>query len=271
MAWPCGQLLEHSLATIIGQNPRDLEEARPSVVVQPERAPADTNIYTTFYRMRLFGRGKKKEPEGPQESIVQMRATLEMLEKKEKHLETKIVAETATAKQYVVSNKSMALMALKRKKMYEQQREHTRGARFNLETQMLAIENANVNMETLKAMKTGSATMKTMHGALNVDKVDATMDDIREQMDLANEINAAISTPLGMDYGLDEDELDEELEQLEQSELEKTMLDVKSPAMPARSPVLSAVSSVEEKSVASLPATVDEDAELEELRASMAL
>lgn len=56
--------------------------------------------------MRLFGRSKKKEAEGPQDSIVQMRATLEMLEKKEKHLEGKIGAETATARQYAVSNKS---------------------------------------------------------------------------------------------------------------------------------------------------------------------
>lgn len=223
--------------------------------------------------MRLFGRGKKKEPEGPQESIVQMRATLEMLEKKEKHLETKIAAETAIAKQYAVSNKSTALMALKRKKMYEQQREHTRGARFNLETQMLTIENANVNMETLKAMKTGSAAMRTMHGALNVDKVDATMDDIREQMDLASEINAAISTPLGTDYGLDEEELDEELEQLEQSELDQALLNVKSPAMLVQSPMSATAVSVHSapEKTSPPPATVDEDAELKELQASMAL
>lgn len=214
-----------------------------------------------------------------------------MLEKKEKHLETKITAETGTAKQYAVSNKSsttrcvyfhqyslnnpclVALMALKRKKMYEQQREHTRGARFNLETQLLAIENANVNMETLRAMKAGSSTMKSMHGEMNVDKVDATMDDIREQMDLANEINAAISTPLGMDYGLDEDELNEELEQLEQSELDKAMLDVKSPVPVETAPVKSpaSTSSVSMPMTPSPLATADEDAELEELRASMAL
>lgn len=167
----------------------------------------------------------------------------------------------------------MALMALKRKKMYEQQREHTRGARFNLETQLLAIENANVNMETLRAMKAGSSTMKTMHGEMNVDKVDATMDDIREQMDLANEINAAISTPLGMDYGLDEDELNEELEQLEQSELDKAMLDVKSPAPLATTAPAAAVPAAKAPAVASpaSSAAADEDAELEELRASMAL
>ena len=31
----------------------------------------------------------------------------------------------------------------------------------------------------------------------NIDKVDDTMDEIREQMDIANEINDAISQPLG--------------------------------------------------------------------------
>lgn len=162
--------------------------------------------------------------------------------------------------------------------MYEQQREHTRGARFNLETQLLAIENANVNMETLKAMKAGSATMRSMHGELNVDKVDATMDDIREQMDLANEINAAISTPLGMDYGLDEEELDAELEQLEQSEMEKAMLDVKTPASATKSAGSVPPINVSAGTMPAAPATAaaapvkdDEDAELEELRASMAL
>lgn len=59
-------------------------------------------------------------------------------------------------------------MALKRKKMYESQREHTRGARFNLETQILTIENANINLETLSAMKVGSATMKSIHGEMYI-------------------------------------------------------------------------------------------------------
>lgn len=52
--------------------------------------------------------------------------------------------------------------------MYEAQREHTRGARFNVETQILAIENANVNLETLNAMKVGSAAMKNIHGEMYI-------------------------------------------------------------------------------------------------------
>lgn len=150
--------------------------------------------------------------------------------------------------------------------MYEQQRENIRGARFNLESQVLAIENAHVNLETINAMKAGSSAMKNIHGEMNVDKVDNTMDDIREQMDLANEIAAAISTPLGMDLGLDMDELDAELEQLEQEELDATLLDAKVGPVPT----MPAVAAERAPQVAS-PVMSNEEAELEELRASMAL
>lgn len=164
------------------------------------------------------------------------------------------------------------MMALKRKKMYESQKQHTQGARFNLETQILAIENANVNLETLNAMKTGSATMRSIHGELDVDKVDNTMDDIREQMDLANEISAAISNPLGMDLmggAMDEDELEAELEQIEQAELDATLLDVKAgAAMPSLGTGAKSSQSISSPAAAQ---QVDEEAELEDLRQSMAL
>lgn len=55
---------------------------------------------------RLFGSSKKKVVEAPKDSILTMRSTLEMLEKKEKHLDTKIAAEVALARQHAVSNKS---------------------------------------------------------------------------------------------------------------------------------------------------------------------
>lgn len=108
------------------------------------------------------------------------------------------------------------------------------------------------------------------------------MDDIREQMDLANEISSAISNPLGLDTGIDEDELAAELEQLEQAELDATLLDVKSVSgvgvgvsqsripqqqQQVKSPGLSSGTGTKSKSQAEL----DEEKELEELRASMAL
>lgn len=38
----------------------------------------------------------------------------------------------------------------------------------------------------------------------NIDRVDQTMDSIREQMDLTNEISDAISNPVGMGHDIDE-------------------------------------------------------------------
>lgn len=177
--------------------------------------------------MRLFGKSsaKKKTDLSPQDSILHMKSTAEMLERKEQHLLSKISSEESSARHAAsVSNRPAALISLKRKKLYEQQLEHCRGARFNLETQIIAIENANMNLETLGAMRSGSAAMKSIHGSMDLDAVDATVDDIREQMDLAQEISVAISQPMGLDVGVDEDELLRELDLLEQEEVDKSLL-----------------------------------------------
>ena len=47
------------------------------------------------------------------------------------------------------------------------------------------------------------------------------MDDIAEQQDLANEISAAISSPMGFGNDVDEDELLAELEGMEQEEMDR--------------------------------------------------
>ena len=57
-------------------------------------------------------------------------------------------------------------MALKRKRAYEDQINKIMGSRMTLETQVMAIENANVNLETMNAMKAGADAMKQIHGAL---------------------------------------------------------------------------------------------------------
>lgn len=227
--------------------------------------------------MRLFGSSsgsKKKTAEGPKESILQMRSTLEMLEKKEKHLDNKILQETEFARIHASSNKNQALMALKRRKQYEIQQENIRGARFNLETQIMTIENAHINLETLQAMKAGSSAMKSIHGELDIDKVDDVMDEVKEQMDLANEISQSISNPLGMDTGIDMDELEAELERFEQEALDAALLETTKPPV---TPVIASINPTHVASTASMnksssqPIRNDEDAELEELRASMAL
>lgn len=122
----------------------------------------------------------------------------------------------------------MAQAALRQKKAYENELDRIAGTRMTLETQVNAIESANMNLETMTAMRRGADALRNIHGSLNIDRVDSTMDSIREQMDLTNEISDAISNPVGMGHDLDEDELKDELEELEQQELNERLVGAES-------------------------------------------
>lgn len=137
--------------------------------------------------MNLFF-GKAKSKTTAKDAIYKLRETLGMLEKRQTFLETKAENELKIAKanatknrrgMYLVMKKCflvqqkeltfytlVALMALKRKKAYEANIEKINGARMTIETQMMAIENANVNLETMGAMRAGAEAMKNIHGSM---------------------------------------------------------------------------------------------------------
>ncbi|KAG9286770.1 hypothetical protein G9A89_012320 [Geosiphon pyriformis] len=213
--------------------------------------------------MQLFF-GKTKPKANAKDAIVRLRDTLQMLEKRENHLQSKIDTELENAKRNATGNKRAALLALKRKKQYESQIEKISGARLTIETQVMAIENANVNLETIKAMEKGAEAMKAIHGSMDIDKVDDTMESIREQMDLADEISIAISAPM-TSIDLDDDELNAELEELEQEALDSQLLTAETP------PVTVPNAPTTEPGIRVKQVDSEEDAELEDLRAAMAL
>ena len=64
------------------------------------------------------------------------------------------------------------------------------------------------------------------------------MDEIRDQMDIANEISEAISQPIGFGIDMDEDELAAELEELEQEELDAKLLGMEKPSAAASLPTV---------------------------------
>lgn len=116
-----------------------------------------------------------------------------------------------------------ALFALKRKKLYEAEIEKIQNVKMTLETQVMNLESAAQNAETFKAMEMGSKTMKKIRTEVGIEKVDDIMDEIKEEMELANEINQAISQPVDP-LLTDEDELLAELQELETADLEKELL-----------------------------------------------
>lgn len=91
--------------------------------------------------------------------------------------------------------------------------------------QVNTLESANLNAETMGAMKKASEAMKVIHGNMyvltshlhhcisvtdeirwayrTIDQVDATMADVHEQRAIADEIANAISNPGGQDMDSD--------------------------------------------------------------------
>jgi len=199
-----------------------------------------------------------------------MRETLEMLEKREAYLQSKINHEISEAKrQMALKNKRAAMMCLKKKKTYEAQIEKISGASMTIQTQLMAIEGANVTSQTLDVMNMGARIMKDLHKNMTVEDVDKTMEDIQSQMEIATEIETAIAQPLG-NVMFDEDELDAELEALEQENLDEKFLNVTAPSGPISEPA--AKQPAAKVAVKSPPQSqIDEEAELRALEDSMAL
>jgi charged multivesicular body protein 4 len=180
------------------------------------------------------------------------------------------------------------MAALTRKKLLEKDLDKWTNTKNTIEQQVFTLENANINLETMKAMKSGADAMKGIHGSLyrltirlrangrSPEKVDTIMDDIRDQMAVSNEISEAIARPaLGTD--IDEDELREELEQLEQEELDTKLVgvDVPSQRMPTaperRIPLTEAYLTAEPVQKQKTKEEEDEEAELRALQAEMAI
>ncbi|KAJ1554721.1 hypothetical protein HK405_004231 [Cladochytrium tenue] len=215
----------------------------------------------------------------PKDAIIKLREQLELLEKREKFLESQIDKELKVARANASKNKRAALMALKKKKAIEGQIERISGSRLTLEQQIMTIETANINMETMNAMKTAANALNTIHKNMDINQVDKIMDSLADEMAVANELSEAITRPVdnGMEY--DDEELLKELEDLEQEELDQRLLNTglgAAPPVPETNVPATIVAAPELPSVALQPRPVrpskaeEEDEELAALRASMA-
>lgn len=78
------------------------------------------------------------------------------------------------------------------------------------------------------------------------------MDEVREQQQIAEEISNVISNPIAFGQDVDEDELMKELEEMEQEELDRVLLDTEPvatlPAVPSHEPAASVPAAASSKS-----------------------
>lgn len=216
--------------------------------------------------MSLFNMFKSKPaPQGPRPSaaIEELRRVEEMLIKKQEYLETKVAAELDIMKKNGMRNKRVSMQALQRKKRIELQLAQIDGTLSTIAVQRETLENSTVNSEVFNAMGHASKAMKGAHKGMNIDDVEDVLEDVREQQELADELNQAVGRPMGYGQQMDDDELLAELEEMEQQELDEQLLstETRAPSLPAV-PSHSFADSVPTPTQSSKPASKSKDDEL---------
>lgn len=108
-----------------------------------------------------------------------------------------------------------AMTVLKRKKMYEAQREQVYNQSFNIDQTKFACDSAKDTAVMVEAMQNTQVQLKQQYKAFDMDKIEDTMDDMEELMEMGNEINEMMGRSYGVPDEIDEDELEAELADLD--------------------------------------------------------
>lgn len=116
----------------------------------------------------------KKNPT-PKDAILGLRQQLDMLQKREVHLENQIEEADRLARKNVNTNKTAARGALRKKKMHEHNLEQLQAQIATMEQNVMAIETANINYANLEVMRQAGKAMKKIHNGLDMDKVETIM------------------------------------------------------------------------------------------------
>lgn len=109
-----------------------------------------------------------------------------------------------------------AMEVLKRKRMYETQRDQLAGQQFNIDQASFGIDSAKASVATVAAMKAANTELKaTIKNDLKIDDVDELADDMAELMDEFQEINEALAQNFSTPEDINEADLEAELDMLE--------------------------------------------------------
>eukprot|EP00935_MAST-01C_sp_MAST-1C-sp1_P001440 g1440.t1 len=130
--------------------------------------------------------------------------------------------------------KRRAMQVLKRKKMYEQQRDQLCAQSFNIEQASFAIDSVKSTQETVSAMKDAAKQLKVESAKIDLSAVEDTQDDMEELLFDMNEIQETLGRSYGVPDEFDEADLEDELAALDDLDLEDDIAEgTGAPAMPS--------------------------------------
>lgn len=170
----------------------------------------------------LFGKKKevKKQQANPQDAIKNINEQIESIDAREKLLEKKMSNLTQEALQLnKAKNKRGAILALKKKKMFEGEFNKISGMKLMLEQQKVQIEATINDADIFTALKKGNDAINAVGKQVNIDSFQDLKEDLEEQQANADEIGNFFG-----DMAKEgEDELLEELEQLESENVDEQL------------------------------------------------
>eukprot|EP00913_Durusdinium_trenchii_P014132 g13264.t1 len=101
--------------------------------------------------------------------------------------------------------KAKALQAMKKKKMYEQQRDQLLATQFNVENLAFQQEQAEITAMAVNAMAAGHKTLKDQTEQVDIGAVDKLMDDMADLQDEMKAMNEALAQGTMVDGAADDE------------------------------------------------------------------
>lgn len=171
---------------------------------------------------RIFGSAKKaQEPGPPPPTLTEASETIDkrvaLIDEKVHQCDMELLKfKSQMTGPNAGAIKNRALSVLKRKKMYEAQRDQLVNTQFNVDQTNFATENLRITAITVDAMKAGAAQLKQAYAAMDIDKIEETAEDLEDLLYDQQEINEVLGRTYAVPDGFDESALESEFAMLEE-------------------------------------------------------
>jgi len=206
------------------------------------------------YKSMVKPAGISQSQSTPIDTITRLQTCYDRLEKRENHINKKIAKNIKEARLKVSQgDKRGAMQHIRKKKMYNRECAKLRGIKLTLQQQIINLEGAQININSINALNEGTNTLKTITKTHTIEEIEDLRDDIEEQQQNMNEVSDLLAEPLTV---VDEDELEDELNDMIGGNLIEQLTNINLPKAPTTK-----VS----------PIQISEEEELKELKMEMAM
>jgi charged multivesicular body protein 4 len=187
---------------------------------------------------RLFGESKSKdrrprEVDDALRTIEQLQQSQDMMNKKLEKFDEEIIDVQNKARQCLTKptpDRLGAIRLIKRRKQLEQQRDKLYKMKENIELVNEQVQTSHFNRQVTDSLNIGHQHLKRSQKSMTTKKIEEILDNLTEQIDISNDINDLLSTPIQTtDLTINDIELENELNYLNNEIITENMTKINLP------------------------------------------